>query len=1362
MARGVSSTGAPPLPFDLTSLHEIFTGIQVPDPITFICGEDWLDRGNLYPRQATLIKVVFLREDLFTEYDYDVVEEWEEQYRASNGTEGLAPGVIFKMRLLRAHGHKWFREVLLVMGRRAGKGHVTALCMLYVLWNYMAKGDPQKYYGVDKSKKLVTLVFAGKRDQAKATVFGDIQGIVTDAPCFQPFINDNHTEKLSIYAPHDFVKIRRQAERGIKVDRDQATFVIQPRESTVMAGRGPTSMMQCLDPATLVLKSDLTWVAIGDLEPGDRVVGVDEEPQQGRRRRMRDAEVQAVWRTRKSALRLTFADGSSVTCSADHRWLVQEMGASGSTKWRQAGNLKVGNRIKHVVDPWEYDESREAGYLAGVYDGEGCVSGWEHRTGKSVFFTQNAGPVLDYTLSLLKERGFTPIKTTGRQGAEQWSLGGFAESMAFLGSIRPSRLMEKAHGVWEGTTVRGGRTPNNRQRPDACKTITSIEMLPEQELVDITTSTGTFLAEGLISHNCYDEMAHVVASGANRSAEEVYGAAKPSLDQFGKDAFICEPSSPWQMNGQFYENWQHANEKDEDGDFVYPDMLSLQLASWDIYLDWERTNPSLVPAVLRLLPEGFKGDLGEYDPDNEDHIPQPQFQPLRGAIQIFDSQMALEERANPDTFKVERRAKWAASLQAYLNETKVKQIFGPWKGRPSKYGPPELSRQQRGILVHTYKGHGDPSKVNDKFGVAVAHVEYDAEGRAHCVFDLLHHFDPADFPDHTIDYEEVDEWIWENVLVPFLPGEFTFDQYNSTSSIQRLSKRLRRQPQPKRVQIFEKTTTLQMDWNRWETFKASINMDLVHCYSTLDDIHAERAELELRFLESPRPGKVDHPSSGPVQSKDVADCFRSDTEILTEHGWMFFKDVPKGIKVATRSPEGVLEYQEPTAYIARHHTGLMYEHESNRLNFSVTPSHRMLVVDQDGNERFVHAKNLTTQRYFIPKTSMVEERSANTIVFDSEDLSPSLVRVSGRGGNRVGSEWTEEQDAHLNEYYPTASMVDLCSVLAKSRSAIYKRAQNLDLKRGQIGDRIGDRPAPLPETKVEDFAAFLGIWLAEGRKVRDKSGYDVKITQTKPEAIEWIDQMFGRLPWPVKRSVQANGETAWIVKSHGLREYLRACQGEGHELLIPDEVYSTWTRREMEQLLEGLLVGDGAWSERLGRHVGYYSTSKNLVDDVQRLLAHLGMSGYARIVQRKTQFKANHDLWFVGVNVSQRATLETSRMRTVTYDGMVYCLTVPNTTLLVRRGGVPMWSGNCMAECVDVLIGEQVNNFLQKELSDFRPGTAMEGGIDPFPASREPGMGDYDTDQRLSAMSGFGRARGRPEMTPSRQPSRRPVRRGRS
>lgn len=856
------------LPFGPTNLFEMFVGVQVPDPITFVIGPTWLNRPNIYPRQATLLKIIFLRDDLMTDYDREVIREWEENFRTT-GKNGIAPGVLWRIQWLKKRGAKWFREVLLVMGRRAGKGHVTALSQAYVIWNYLAKGDPQQYYGVDRDKRLSCLVFAGKRDQAKATVFGDLTNVITSSECFAPYISTIQTERLSIYAPHDFQRMRKMEKRGLKTNKDMATFEVLPKESTPMAGRGPTSFSLCLDPSTPVLRSDLTWVPIGDIVPGDRVVGFDETAEKGKHRRLRDAEVQAVWRTRKPGLRLTFDDGSSVVCSPDHRWLSRELGSSGVHKWREARSFKVGSRIRHLRDPWYSERSWEEGYLTGVFDGEGCISGWSDtaeqgaRKGAVLTFTQNPGLVADEVSRLIGEMGLSYLdysKSTERR-CRQWWLGGMTDAMEFMGRVRPHRLMAKQKLLWEGCAPRGGQTPHGRIKQASYKTIVAIEELPEQEMVDITTSTRTFFANGLFSHNCFDEMAHITASGTARSADEVYDASKPSTDQFGDDAFLVEPSSPWQMMGKFYENYLTAISLDDDGLPARPNYFMVQLASWDIYKDWERAHE------IPVFPPGYEGDLGEYR-----HLVEAgetlTFKPLRKAIQTFDDEMEREKAANPETFAVEREAQWATALDAYLSEAKVDAIFEPWLERPERYGPPQIVEQQRGIMALSYKGHADPSKVNDKFGYAIAHEEIDAQGRSHVVFDKIGHFDPVDFPDNIIDYEYVDDFIWDNIITKFYPDEFTFDQYNSTSSIQKLQKKVRGASLPKHVNVFEQTTTRQGDWVEKENAKAAINLGFVHAPLN------ERARDELKFLQLVN-GRVDHPSAGPVQSKDIADCMTS-------------------------------------------------------------------------------------------------------------------------------------------------------------------------------------------------------------------------------------------------------------------------------------------------------------------------------------------------------------------------------------------------------------------------------------------------------------------------------------------------------
>jgi hypothetical protein len=222
--------------------------LQVPDPVTFCMSPRWLNRATVYPRQATLLKIIFLRDDLFTEYDHFVIAEWIARYPADedDGHFGIQPDIYERIAVLKAQGAPWFREILLAIGRRGGKGHVSALAIAYVLWTEMAMGSPQEFFGIDPDKQLYSLIYAIKKEQAKTNLYGDIYAVITYAPCFAEWLARPLTDTLSVYAPADAV---RAAGRSIQTGRDMATFQIQPKEATETSGRGVAACVLGLDEA---------------------------------------------------------------------------------------------------------------------------------------------------------------------------------------------------------------------------------------------------------------------------------------------------------------------------------------------------------------------------------------------------------------------------------------------------------------------------------------------------------------------------------------------------------------------------------------------------------------------------------------------------------------------------------------------------------------------------------------------------------------------------------------------------------------------------------------------------------------------------------------------------------------------------------------------------------------------------------------------------------------------------------------------------------------------------------------------------------------------------------------------------------
>jgi hypothetical protein len=406
---------------------------------------------------------------------------------------------------------------------------------------------------------------------------------------------------------------------------------------------------------------------------------------------------------------------------------------------------------------------------------------------------------------------------------------------------------------------------------DAERIASQVESTLDQATFEIVPKEATLTSgRGPASFmQFYDEMAHMIATGASRSAEEVWNQAQPSLDQFKEDAFIYCGSSPWTMLGKFYSLVRESLEVDARTlKPINPTIMTIQLASWDIYKDWERTKGGdmvMSPEHRRPLPFADHNDgmdvLGNV-------IPMRTFPPLKVAIQEYDEKMVREERANPETFAVERRAHWATAQDSYFDPAHVDRTFRAWGGKV-------LEQTWIGLPgVHDYIAHGDPGKTSSNFGFAVAHVVPDPDGHAipHVVFDLVHAWTPGDFPvphddgeiHYEMDYETVGNDM-KRAFDGFLFTDLSFDQWNSINFVQSLG-RYGQLISYKPTRVWERSTTAQLNWATAETMKVAMSLDRVHMP------YLELAEMELKFLRKLPGDKVDHPSSGPVTTKDVYDA----------------------------------------------------------------------------------------------------------------------------------------------------------------------------------------------------------------------------------------------------------------------------------------------------------------------------------------------------------------------------------------------------------------------------------------------------------------------------------------------------------
>lgn len=261
----------------------------------------------------------------------------------------------------------------------------------------------------------------------------------------------------------------------------------------------------CLEKSTRVLMASLEWRAIGDVQVGDRLLAFDEhgKTRGPQLRKWRISEVLATTAQRRECVRLRTEDGRQLIATKDHMVLVGVKGRRATVHWRLVGDMRVGPRhstaIASAIKPWparsRYEFQR--GYLAGLLDGEGHISAHSAVKSKRSFivaFTQRPNVVLETGKELLRLFEFDVGLTGPHHGVfKAWVRGGVEAGIGLLGVVRPPRLLQRFSEIMQDPPV-------IRLRPTPV-----VEKVPvgECDVVDITTTTGTFIAEGFAVHNCY-------------------------------------------------------------------------------------------------------------------------------------------------------------------------------------------------------------------------------------------------------------------------------------------------------------------------------------------------------------------------------------------------------------------------------------------------------------------------------------------------------------------------------------------------------------------------------------------------------------------------------------------------------------------------------------------------------------------------------------------------------------------------------------------------------------------------------------------------------------------------------------------
>lgn len=354
-----------------------------------------------------------------------------------------------------------------------------------------------------------------------------------------------------------------------------------------------------------------------------------------------------------------------------------------------------------------------------------------------------------------------------------------------------------------------------------------------------------------------------------------------------------------------------------------------------------------------------------------------------------------------------------------------------------------------------------------------------------------------------------------------------------------------------------------------------------------------------------------------TRANHYLDCFDSRTEVLTRLGWRLFKDVRSSDELGTVDlATDRIEYQRPTRLIERPHRGAMI--------------------------RIGGAKRSRVDLLVTPNHRMVVYRGKGGTV----EYGP-IIKEAGDldiyDKIKVRAEWVGCDERTIR--IPAAGRLEAVDV---------------------------DRTL---------FAEFMGWWVAEGSARMTDGMARIQIAQIKPKGRRKIRRLLDKLPWH------------FVETPNGFELYTQQLFAQVSELGRLQEVRRApqWVKDSTSEVIEtfvGAAVDGDGWRQH-GNLEAYATVSPALAGDMQELYLKCGYGTSMRTVPGKP--------WRIGGRSGDKTLTQYHVYRNwkgyahlrdgngkpnfsvAPYDGQVYCATVPNGTLIVRRNGKVAVCGNCTA-----------------------------------------------------------------------------------
>lgn len=364
-------------------------------------------------------------------------------------------------------------------------------------------------------------------------------------------------------------------------------------------------------------------------------------------------------------------------------------------------------------------------------------------------------------------------------------------------------------------------------------------------------------------------------------------------------------------------------------------------------------------------------------------------------------------------------------------------------------------------------------------------------------------------------------------------------------------------------------------------------------------------------------------------------CYDDETEVMTREGWKLFKEVNNNDTIATlNSSNNQVEFHPINEKIQYQYKGDMHHYRSQNTNLMVTPNHKMFVKKYDSRAHR-DFQLVASDEIGVNRVYMTKEFNYN------KDGISNFITIEG---------FSYERRDNQGNFYT-------------------RKTKDLNF------DRV-------------DFYKLLAWYISDGScyYCKKDNKYVISISQHKSkEKVQEIMDIFKRLG--LKSCYDGSA-----IKSTNLTlgKFLKDL-GLCNKKTIPLNLFDDFNKEYASIFINEYLKGDGCIDKNgCGK---LYTTSKELSEQLYTLCYIAGYTAIVNTTKPRTHeykghiIKGNHVLYTISISMTgkrnhQCVIKRDKHLRSVKYDGTVYCLNVPNNILFVRRKGISMWCGNCSHQLV--------------------------------------------------------------------------------